>query len=143
MDSQRSGLCVEITLKSWTPITANMNWRRYVTNIILPMVLMATSTHFTTYWIYKSKLKSIKTQERELLKLNKILQIQSSINIWWGDSRRKKTWNHRFSHWHIWNKVMHNKKNKRKRVGIFGKSALFFAMSWDTSCQMHLWRERN
>lgn len=38
------------TLNSWTPITANINWRRYVTNIILPIVLMATITHFTTYW---------------------------------------------------------------------------------------------
>ena len=38
------------TLKSCTPITANMNCRRYVTNIMLPIVLMATITHFTTYF---------------------------------------------------------------------------------------------
>ena len=36
------------TLKSWTPMTANMNWRRRVTRTMLPMVLTATMTHWTT-----------------------------------------------------------------------------------------------
>lgn len=39
------------TLNSWTPITANINCSRYVTNIMLPIVLIATITHFTTYYI--------------------------------------------------------------------------------------------
>ena len=36
------------TLKSWTPMTANMNSNRQVTSIMLPMVLTATMTHWTT-----------------------------------------------------------------------------------------------
>lgn len=39
-----------ITWKSCTPITANMNCRMYVTSIMLPMVLTAMMTHFTTDW---------------------------------------------------------------------------------------------
>ena len=39
-----------VTLKSWTPITANMNSRRNVTSTMLPMVLTATITHWTTCW---------------------------------------------------------------------------------------------
>ena len=41
-----------VTLKSCTPITANMNCRRYVTNIMLKIVPMATITHFTTYFYF-------------------------------------------------------------------------------------------
>lgn len=40
----------QITLKSWTPMTANMNCRRYVTSMIFPMVFIATITHLTTYY---------------------------------------------------------------------------------------------
>lgn len=36
------------TLKSCTPITANMNCKRHVTSIMLPIVLTATMTHWTT-----------------------------------------------------------------------------------------------
>lgn len=38
------------TLKSWTPMQANMNWRRVVTIMMLPIVRMATKTHWTTCW---------------------------------------------------------------------------------------------
>ena len=38
----------KLTLNSCTPITANMNSSRHVTNMMLPMVLMATMTHCTT-----------------------------------------------------------------------------------------------
>lgn len=31
-------------------MTANMNWSRYVTSMIFPMVFIATITHFTTYY---------------------------------------------------------------------------------------------
>lgn len=37
-----------LTLKSWTPMQANMNCRRVVTRTMLPMVRMATNTHCTT-----------------------------------------------------------------------------------------------
>ena len=37
-----------LTLKSWTPMQANMNWRSVVTIMMLPMVRMATNTHWTT-----------------------------------------------------------------------------------------------
>ena len=37
-----------ITLKSCTPMQANMNWRSVVTIMMLPMVRMATNTHCTT-----------------------------------------------------------------------------------------------
>lgn len=37
------------TLKSCTPIHANMNWRRVVTIKMLPMVRIATKTHWTTF----------------------------------------------------------------------------------------------
>lgn len=40
-----------ITLNNCTPMTANINCSRYVTNIMLPIVLIATITHFTTYWL--------------------------------------------------------------------------------------------
>ena len=43
-------------------MTANMNWRRYVTSMIFPMVFMATITHFTTY--YKQG-KEIGRRERD------------------------------------------------------------------------------
>lgn len=36
------------TLKSWTPIQANMKFSSMVTRTMLPMVLMATNTHWTT-----------------------------------------------------------------------------------------------
>lgn len=36
------------TLKSWTPIQANMNCRRNVTSMMFPMVFIATTTHWTT-----------------------------------------------------------------------------------------------
>lgn len=36
------------TLNNCTPITANMNWRRQVTSTMLPIVLTATITHWTT-----------------------------------------------------------------------------------------------
>lgn len=36
------------TLKSCTPIQANINCSRVVTIMMLPMVLMATNTHWTT-----------------------------------------------------------------------------------------------
>lgn len=39
-----------VTLKSWTPMQANMNCRRVVTIMMFPMVLMATNTHWTTCW---------------------------------------------------------------------------------------------
>lgn len=42
-----NGLLVP-TLNNWTPITANMNCRRQVTNTMLPMVFTATITHWTT-----------------------------------------------------------------------------------------------
>ena len=37
-----------LTLKSWTPMQANMNCRRVVTRTMFPMVRMATNTHCTT-----------------------------------------------------------------------------------------------
>lgn len=37
-----------LTLKSWTPMQANMKSKSIVTKTILPMVLMATNTHWTT-----------------------------------------------------------------------------------------------
>lgn len=43
---QQAGL----TLKSWTPMHANMNCRRVVTRTMFPMVRMATNTHCTTCW---------------------------------------------------------------------------------------------
>ena len=36
------------TLKSWTPMQANMKFSSMVTKTMLPMVLMATNTHWTT-----------------------------------------------------------------------------------------------
>lgn len=39
-----------VTLKSWTPMQANMNCSRVVTIMMFPMVLMATNTHWTTCW---------------------------------------------------------------------------------------------
>lgn len=39
-----------LTLKSWTPMQANMNCSRVVTIMMFPMVLMATNTHWTTCW---------------------------------------------------------------------------------------------
>lgn len=39
-----------LTLKSCTPIQANINWSKVVTMTMLPMVLMATNTHCTTCW---------------------------------------------------------------------------------------------
>lgn len=42
-----NGLLVP-TLNNWTPITANMNSSRQVTNTMLPMVFTATITHWTT-----------------------------------------------------------------------------------------------
>lgn len=38
------------TLNNWTPMHANMNWSKVVTIMMLPMVLMATKTHWTTCW---------------------------------------------------------------------------------------------
>lgn len=36
------------TLNNWTPMTANINWRRHVTKTIFPIVFTATITHWTT-----------------------------------------------------------------------------------------------
>ena len=38
----------KITLKSWTPMTANMKFNRKVTSMMLPIVFTATITHWTT-----------------------------------------------------------------------------------------------
>ena len=49
------------TLKSWTPILANMNSNRNVTNMMLPIVLTATITHWTTCWCWEVwKLRRLK-----------------------------------------------------------------------------------
>lgn len=37
-----------LTLKSWTPMQANIKSRSMVTSTIFPMVLTATNTHWTT-----------------------------------------------------------------------------------------------
>lgn len=42
------GVVNSLTLKSWTPMQANMKSRSMVTNTMFPMVLMATNTHWTT-----------------------------------------------------------------------------------------------
>ena len=46
----REGLLARrsLTLKSWTPMHANMNCRSVVTSTMFPMVRMATNTHCTT-----------------------------------------------------------------------------------------------
>lgn len=44
-----------LTLKSCTPIQANMNCSRVVTIMILPIVLIATKTHWTTCWKERKK----------------------------------------------------------------------------------------
>lgn len=41
-------LSLHSTLNSCTPIQANMNWSKVVTIMMLPIVLMATNTHWTT-----------------------------------------------------------------------------------------------
>lgn len=53
----------QLTLKSCTPIQANMNCSRVVTIMMLPMVLMATNTHCTTCYTEKNclGLKSYET----------------------------------------------------------------------------------
>lgn len=44
-----------LTLKSCTPMQANINWSSVVTMTMLPMVLMATNTHCTTCWNRREK----------------------------------------------------------------------------------------
>lgn len=39
-----------LTLNNCTPTTANINCNKYVTSIMFPIVLIATITHFTTYY---------------------------------------------------------------------------------------------
>lgn len=40
--------CFSLTLKSWTPMQANIKSRSMVTSTMFPMVLTATNTHWTT-----------------------------------------------------------------------------------------------
>lgn len=92
------------TLNSCTPITANINCSRYVTNIMLPIVLIATITHFTTYYCFLFVLFGRCAVQKHC---------ESNGSVWWFN---QKQIDKRFQekHWYFSQKMPKLKKNRSK-----------------------------